>query len=121
MSLNSYVMSAPVYNTNYPNLKTFPMLGAFPGEIGSGVSPGGIGGPGSTWPMQMPLSYWWNFGSKKKSKTRPKKYSKINCKKQLSRKIKKNIKEGRYHKKQAIAIAYSQVKKKSPRCRRFFT
>lgn len=44
------------------------------------------------------------------------------CKKRLSEKIEKNIKEGRYtSNKQAIAVAYSQVKKSSPACKRYFT
>jgi hypothetical protein len=49
-----------------PNLKIFPHLGAFPGEVGSGNSPGGIGG---SWPMNLPLNYWWNFGTRKTRKT----------------------------------------------------
>ena len=44
------------------------------------------------------------------------------CKKRLSEKIEKNIKEGRYtSNKQAIAVAYSQVRKASPACRRYFS
>lgn len=44
------------------------------------------------------------------------------CKQRLSEKIEKNIKEGRYtSNKQAIAVAYSQVKQTSPACRRYFT
>lgn len=46
------------------NSDIFPHLGAFPGEVGSGASPGGIGGP---WPMQLPLNYFWNFGSRRGS------------------------------------------------------
>ena len=40
------------------------------------------------------------------------------CKAKLSAKIKTNIKEGRYSsRKQAIAVAYSQVHKKYPSCK----
>lgn len=43
------------------------------------------------------------------------------CKKRLSEKIEKNIKEGKYvSNKQAIAVAYSQVSKASPACKRYF-
>ena len=43
------------------------------------------------------------------------------CNKKLSGKIRINIKEGRFSsRKQAIAVAYSQVKKKSPMCNKFF-
>jgi hypothetical protein len=45
------------------NLQTFPQLGAFKGEVGPGTSPGGIGG---VWPMNLPLNYWWNYGTKRK-------------------------------------------------------
>lgn len=63
------------------NLQIFPQLGAFPGEVGSGNSPGGIGG---TWPMQLPLNYWWNYGSVRKSR----KVRKV----RKSRKVRKNRK-----------------------------
>jgi hypothetical protein len=129
--MQSYVMSAPVYNPNSANMKTFPNLGAFPGEVGTGNSPGGIGG---TWPSQLPLSYWWNYGrgrklrrrSNRKSKRRSNRKSnrksrkmsrKSNkCKKFLSKKIGINIREG-YPRQRALAISYSQTKKKFPRCK----
>jgi hypothetical protein len=130
--MQSYVMSAPVYDSI--NMKTFPNLGAFPGEVGSGNSPGGIGG---TWPMQLPLAYWWNFGrrgtrrdrrgtkSKRRSRrgtksnkrgTKSKRRSKSKCKKYLSKKIGINIREG-YPRAKAISISYNQTKKKFPRCK----
>jgi hypothetical protein len=59
------------------NLQIFPQLGAFPGEVGSGNSTSGIGG---TWPMQLPLNYWWNYGSVRKSR-RIKKTRKPNTRK----------------------------------------
>jgi hypothetical protein len=44
------------------------------------------------------------------------------CKTLLSEKIQKNIKEGVYtSRKQAIAVAYNQVKKTSPACKRYFS
>jgi hypothetical protein len=46
------------------DLKTFPQLGAFSNELSSNNVAGGIGG---SWPMNLPLNYWWNFGSSKKS------------------------------------------------------
>jgi hypothetical protein len=126
--VESNIMGIPVYNTNYPNLNTFPQLGAFPGEVGSGNSPGGIGG---TWPMQLPLSYWWNFGASKKNKrTRKARKSKKNkrskkqskkstmskkCKTYLQKKIAKNMEEwknGRYKsRQQALAVSYAQTKR----------
>jgi hypothetical protein len=119
--MNSNIMGTPVYNTSYPNLNTFPHLGAFQGEVGSGNSPGGIGG---TWPMNLPISYFWGFSSKttrknKKGKRASKKASKSKfskkCKKFLQKKIKKNIREykkGRYVSiPQALAVSYAQTRK----------
>lgn len=46
------------------------------------------------------------------------------CKKRLSNKIRINMKEfkrGRYvSRKQAIAVSYSQIKKKYPECKKYF-
>lgn len=48
--------------------------------------------------------------------------SKKYCNSILSRKIKINIDEGRYSsRKQAIAVAYKQVAKKSPTCGKVFS
>lgn len=58
------------------DLKIFPHLGAFPNELSSNNTVGGVGG---SWPMNMPLNYWWNFGSrstKRKSKKSIKNYRK---------------------------------------------
>lgn len=41
------------------------------------------------------------------------------CKDRLQRKIRININENRWPRKQAIAIAYSQVRKKYPACSRY--
>lgn len=51
------------------NLRTFPQLGAFPGEVGPGIQPGGEGGPAGTWIYGGPsvLGYWPNFGVTEKS------------------------------------------------------
>lgn len=61
-------------------------------------------------------------GKKKYQITYCKKYSftKKNCKCRLSQKIKINIHERKFSPKQAIAISYSQTKKKYPLCKRFF-
>jgi len=130
--MKSNLLDVPVYNN--VNLKTFPMLGAFPGEVGSGNSPGGIG---LTWPMQVPLAYYFNtFGTKKRSfKKRSNKRSnkrsskkiaskryKTMCKNYLKKKISKNMKEykkGRYSsRKQAITVSYSQLRKKYKKCKK---
>jgi hypothetical protein len=62
--------------------------------------------------------------TRRKTVKRRKLYSKKNCKSKLSRKIKINMKEyksGRYKsRQQALAVSYSQIKKKYPRCKRFF-
>ena len=115
--MQANIMGIPVYNTNSANLKTFPQLGAFPGEVGSGTSVGGINNSG-TWIDNIPLAYWFNMGKKsKRSKRSKKSYKKLSkkCKKVLSRKISKNMKEmkkGRWSsKKQALAISYSQARK----------
>lgn len=65
------------------NLKTFPQLGAYSGEVGSGLSPGGIGGP---WFFNYPLNYWWNFGSKRsKRKSKRSKRKQKRSKRKLKR------------------------------------
>jgi len=68
------------------NAKTFPNLGAFPGEVGSGNSPGGIGG---SWPQNLPLNYWWNYGKKSKKKSK-KKIKKTRKTKKMRSKQKRN-------------------------------
>lgn len=66
---------------------------------------------------------WKKFLTQNKGKGMSmKQLSERYCKKRLSEKIKKNIKEGRYtSNKQAIAVAYSQVRKTSPACRKYFS
>ena len=57
---------------------------------------------------------------KKKSKIKKFKFTKKKCNKFLSKKISKNMKEykkGRWkNRKQALAVSYSQTKKKYPKC-----
>jgi hypothetical protein len=56
--------------------------------------------------------------TKKSTKKSPKRKSL--CKQRLSKQIAENIKEGRFSsKQQAIAVAYSQVQKKYPHCKRY--
>jgi hypothetical protein len=51
--------------------------------------------------------------------------SKVLCKKRLSAKIKKNMEEleaGRFYSKaQSLAVSYSQINKKYPGCKRYFS
>jgi hypothetical protein len=69
LGVNNNLMGLP--QQNGIDMRAFPLPGAFPSENGPGTSPGGVGG---SWPMggTMPLAYWWNFGSAKKSKKRRK-------------------------------------------------
>ena len=66
---------------------------------------------------------WKKFLTQNKGKGMTmKQLSERYCKTRLTEKIKKNIKEGRYtSNKQAIAVAYSQVRKTSPACRKYFS
>ena len=57
--------------------------------------------------------------SVKKSKTKTSKYTKKKCQSLLSKKIKLNSRKFSNHK-QAIAVSYSQIKKKYPRCKKHF-
>ena len=57
--------------------------------------------------------------TKKKSVRKSKYMTKKKCQSLLSKKIKLNSKKFTNHK-QAIAISYSQVKKKNPRCKKYF-
>ena len=62
------------------------------------------------------------FKVKKSPKKSPRKSPKRKslCKQRLSKQIAENIKEGRFvSKQQAIAVAYSQVQKKYPHCKRY--
>jgi hypothetical protein len=65
---------------------------------------------------------WINFLKKNKNKGYSmKELSERYCKEQLKKKIDINIKEGKFSsRKQAIAVAYSQVKKRSPVCKKVF-
>ena len=53
------------------------------------------------------------------------KFSKLDCKKRLSNKIARNIREfkkGKFvSRSQAIAVSYSQIKEKYPECKKWFT
>jgi uncharacterized Zn finger protein (UPF0148 family) len=69
-----------------------------------------------------------NSRRKRLSKRRPrsvfKKHKSLglkDCKKKLSNKIRFNIREGKFKsRKQAIAVSYSQIKKKYPECKKYF-
>jgi hypothetical protein len=57
---------------------------------------------------------------KRKSPKRKSPKRKSLCKQRLSKQIAENIKEGTYSSRsQAIAVAYSQVQKKYPHCKRY--
>lgn len=71
-------------NNNNINYKAFPQLGGLPNEVGSGISPGGIGGP---WISNIPLPYY--FFSAKKSKKSKKKSNKKKSNKKLKKKSRK--------------------------------
>jgi hypothetical protein len=74
------------------NLQTFPQLGAFPDEVGSGLDPGGINNS-AMFPMNLPLNYWWNFSKRRQSRKQRRRQSRKRSRR--SRKIKytkKNIK-----------------------------
>lgn len=62
--MKSYLMDIP--SNDYINSKTFPQLGGLPNEVGSGTSPGGIGGP---WISNIPLPYYF-FSSKRTKKSK---------------------------------------------------
>jgi len=69
------------------NLKTFPQLGAFPNEVGSSNSIGGINNS-AMWPMNLPLNYWFNYGFKRSSRSKTKKH-KFSSKKRKIRRSRK--------------------------------
>jgi hypothetical protein len=132
--MQSNVIGIPVFDPSGANLKTFPNLGAFPGEVGNGLSPGGVSAPGNTWIMGIAPGYWFNYGTKRSNKksykrshkksnkkfnkrsnkracsVRSKKFKKI-----LSKKIAINMKEykkGRWKSRpQVLAVSYAQAKK----------
>lgn len=68
------------------------------------------------------MSEWTKFLKKNGGKGYTKaELSKKYCRENLGMKIAKNISEGRYvSKEQAIAVAYSQIRKAYPECARFF-
>jgi len=68
------------------NLRIFPQLGAYPYEIGSSNSVGGINNS-AMWPRNIPLSYFFNYG--KKSYKKRKLRSKFSSKKRKMRRSKK--------------------------------
>lgn len=56
--------------------------------------------------------------SKRKSRKRRSRRTYMSCKSKLKQKIRINIREYKYaNNKQAIAVAYSQIKKKYPQCK----
>jgi hypothetical protein len=63
-----------------------------------------------------------SFGKKRLRRNKNVKKSKkrTDCKKELQKQIRKNISSGDYvSREQAIAVAYSQMRKKHPRCKQF--
>lgn len=72
------------------------------------------GGKGLT-TSQLKNLYKSQQKSRSRSRTKPKVSKKL-CRKRLSKKISINIKENRWPRKQAIAVSYSQIRKKYPQC-----
>jgi len=68
------------------------------------------------------MSEWQKFLKQHKGKGMTiQQLGKKYCNKKLSEKIGINIREGKFSsRKQAIAVAYSQVQRKSPSCKKFF-
>lgn len=68
------------------------------------------------------MSEWQQFLKQHKGKGLSlQQLSKKYCNRKLSEKIGINIREGKFSsRKQAIAVAYNQVSKKVPSCKRFF-
>ena len=62
-SLSGMVKSYP------PNMRTFPMLGAYPGEVGPGILPGGTAGNGAFVGPENPLmSYYFTYGRRRSAR-----------------------------------------------------
>ena len=55
-----------------PNMRVFPNLGAYPGEVGPGTTPGGTGTGGSLYPGpgNPMLNYYLMFGRKSRRRRR---------------------------------------------------
>ena len=52
-----------------PNMRTFPMLGAYPGEVGPGILPGGTAGNGAFVGPENPLmSYYFTYGRRRSAR-----------------------------------------------------
>jgi hypothetical protein len=52
-----------------PNMRTFPMLGAYPGEVGPGNTPGGTAYNGSFVGPENPLmSYYFTYGRRRSAR-----------------------------------------------------
>ena len=83
--INDNLMGLP--KNSSPNMRTFPNLGAYPGEVGPGINPGGLSGPTGVWgPLGSPLSYSLNFGRKRrKSKRKPRRKSRRKSRRKLRR------------------------------------
>lgn len=67
-------------------------------------------------PSQLQKLYKSQKRSKSRSRSKPKSSKKL-CRKRLSKKISINIRENRWPPKQAIAVSYSQIRKKFPQCK----
>ena len=86
----------------YPNMRTFPQPGAFPGEVGPGNIPGGNGEISAGVPYPgVPLAYWANFGVSKKTKKQRRVSKKRSRKKNKRRGSKKTKKQRRVSKKRS--------------------
>jgi hypothetical protein len=78
---------------SFANERTFPNLGAFPGEIGSGYTTGGIGGNwrgGNLAPF-----YWLNYGLVRKKRSKRSKITKKSAKRSKRSKITKRSKRSK--------------------------
>lgn len=52
-----------------PNMRKFPMLGAYPGEVGPGILPGGTAGNGAFVGPENPLlSYYFTYGRRRSAR-----------------------------------------------------
>lgn len=80
---------------DYINLRTFPQLGAFPGEVGPGNTPGGIGG------VNGPILYGVNtlearqmaYGKKRRRRSRKYKSKSRRTKNRKSNKKRKSMRK----------------------------
>lgn len=75
-----------------PNMRTFPMLGAYPGEVGPGNTPGGTAYNGSFVGPENPLmSYYFTYGRRRSARRKARRSVRRSSRRKARRSVRRSM------------------------------